>query len=290
MGIAGAEWLWMQTGADGSAGWAGLLSAEVLAQSAAVPLGSELLSWQTAWSLAIVALAALVQATVGFAAALFGLPLLLWAGNNLVESQILILTALFPQNVYAVWKLRQSIRWPEVLWPAAIRITALPIGIAGLAVVLTWSPSQINQFVGVMILLVVAMQALVGIEWKSARRPIWLLLVFGGSGILQGISGMSGPPMVLWVHAQRFDGLRARGFLFAMYTTNFLPQVSLLWWKFGNTVFQAISVGLLALPLVLLSAMLGLRLGAWLGDTWLRTATYVGLVLIALASLLEPWL
>jgi hypothetical protein len=275
-----------------AAGWpiGDFLSHEFVADIGDTSLAGELLSSRTMWSVLIVAAAALIQATVGFAAAVFGLPLLLWAGNDLMESQVLIITAMLPQNILAVWKLRKSIDFREVAWPATIRIAALPIGIAGLAVVLTWSASSINQFVGVLILLAIAIQAMVGIEWKGARKPIWMLTVFGGSGILQGISGMSGPPMVLWVHAQRYSTDRARAFLFSMYITNFIPQIGLLWWKFGGAVFHAMAVGLLSLPLVLLSTMLGLKLGSSLGDRWLRTATYAGLMLIALASLLEPWL
>ncbi len=267
-----------------------LADSQLSAGISSSPLIDELLSTRTLWSIVIVALGALIQSTVGFAAAMFALPLLLWAGNDLMESQVLLITALLPQNIFATWKLRRSIDLREVAWPAAIRIATLPIGIAGLAVVLTWPTTRINQFVGVMILLVVVIQAFIGIEWKSARKPIWLIAVFGGSGILQGISGMSGPPMVLWVHAQRYSTDRARAFLFAMYITNFFPQILLLWWKFGGAVFRAMLVGTLALPLVLLSAMLGLKLGSWLGDRRLRAATYVALVLIALASLLEPWL
>lgn len=290
MEVASAYDLFAATSGQWWPGLPPLNSVEIIADLSANTLAENLFSMRTLWSILIVAVAALIQSTVGFAAALFGLPLLLWVGNNLMESQVLIITAIFPQNVLAVWKLREHIDLREVVWPAAIRIAALPVGIAGLAVVLSWSASSINQFVGVMILLIVAMQSLVGIEWKGARKPIWLLIVFGGSGILQGISGLSGPPMVLWVHAQRYSSNRARAFLFAMYTTNFFPQIALLWWKFGSSVFQAMLVGLLSLPLVMTGAMLGLKLGSWLGDRWLRTATYVGLVLIALASLLEPWL
>ena len=189
----------------------------------------QLFTPQVAASLSILALAAFIQATVGFAAALVGLPLLLWAGNDLVSSQIMIISAMLPQNVLSVWKLRHSIDYGEVILPASIRIAALPIGVAGLAVVMTWSAAQINQLVGGIILMAVAMQALAGIEWKNARWWPWLVLTFGGSGILQGLSGMSGPPMVLWVHGQRYSADRARAFLFAMYISNFLPQLCLVW-------------------------------------------------------------
>ncbi len=258
--------------------------------SQVAPISELLLSEKTLWTIAILAASALVQATVGFAAAVFGLPLLLWAGNNLMESQVLIISAMLPQNILAVWRLRKSIDYREVILPAAIRISTLPIGIAGLAIVLTWSATLINQFVGGLILMAIAIQALAGVEWKSAKKPFWVWTVFGISGILQGISGVSGPPMVLWVHAQRYSIDRARAFLFAMYISNFVPQIMLLWWKFGSPVYRCMLIGFLTMPLVLIAAMLGLKLGSRLGERWLRPATYLGLACLALTSLLEPWL
>lgn len=250
----------------------------------------DILTSRTLWSCLIVAASAMVQATVGFASALLGLPLLLWAGNDMVESQVLLVTGMLPQHIFGVWKLRHSIDWREIIWPATIRTATLPIGIAGLAIVMTWPSTRVQQFVGVLILLALATQALVGVEWHSARRPWWIALVFGCSGVLQGISGMSGPPVVLWVHAQRFTHDHARAFLFAMAITNFLPQVLLLWWRFGSPVLHAMGVGLLALPLVLLSAMVGLRLGSRLGTRWLRSVTFALLLWIGLSSLLGPWI
>lgn len=250
----------------------------------------ELFDAQAGISLLILAAAAFLQSTVGFAAALFGLPLLLWVGNDLMTCQVLIITAMLPQNVYSVWKLRHSIDYREVLLPAAFRISGLPIGIAGLAVVMTWSYDGVQQLVGSIILAAVVMQALIGIEWKSAKRWHWVAITFGGSGILQGLSGMSGPPMVLWVHGQRYSADRARAFLFAMYISNFLPQVLLLAWRFGSSVWYSVLLATLSLPLVLVSARLGLRLGSWFGDRWLRPLTYAFLVCLAISSIVQPWL
>lgn len=247
-------------------------------------------SEQTLWTIAVLSTAAFIQSTVGFAAALFGIPILIWVGNDLMAAQLLVITAMLPQNAYAVWKLRKSIEFKEVVWPASIRIAAMPIGIIGLTYAMSWSAEGINQLVGCIILFAIMLQALVGIEWKSAKRWYWVTLTFGGSGILQGLSGMSGPPMVLWVHGQRYTADRARAFLFAMYISNFAPQVALLWWSFGNSVWYAVGVALLSVPFVLISAALGLKLGSRLGDRWIRPLSYTFLFLLALSSLLEPWL
>ena len=64
---------------------------------------------------------ACLQATVGFAAGLMGIPRLLWAGNTLPEAQVLIITAMLPQNALLVWKLRQHLDPWEIAAPAAHR-------------------------------------------------------------------------------------------------------------------------------------------------------------------------
>lgn len=245
---------------------------------------------QICWTLVILSAAAFVQSTVGFAAALFGLPLLLWAGNDFMAAQVLIITAMMPQNLLSVWKLRKSLDLKEVVVPAVTRISALPLGILGLTYVMTWSRPAVNQLVGLIILCAVVMQALVGIEWKTAKRWYWIVITFGGSGFLQGLSGMSGPPMVLWVHGQRYSADRARCFLFCMYISNFVPQIALLSARYGTSVWQAMAVALLSLPMVLVGSILGLRLGSRLGDRWLRPISYLCLVALALSSLLDPWI
>lgn len=238
------------------------------------------------WTVLILALASCVQAAVGFAAALLGLPLLLWAGNNLMEAQILIFSAMLPQNIFAMWKLKESIDYREIVVPATIRILAMPLGVAGLVVVMTWPDSAINRLVGTLILSAVLCQLVVGVEWKSAKRWYWILITFGGSGFLQGLSGTSGPPLVLWVHGQKYSADRARAFLFAIYVTNFIPQLFLLWLRFGDEVWRPVVLAFASIPMVLIGAAIGLRGGARLGDKKLRTFSYVGLTILALINLI----
>lgn len=245
---------------------------------------------QALFSIVILGLSALLQASAGFGAALFGLPLLLWAGNTLVESQLLILSAMLPQNLFAGWRLRHSIDFREVLVPAAIRITTMPIGVAGLAMLMTLSKESIGQFVGILILAAIGVQCITGVRWSNARRWYWMLITFGGSGLLQGLMGTGGPPMVLWVYGQQYSVDRARAFLFAIYTICFLPQLCLLYWNFGGIVWLPMMTAIIAIPVVLLGADLGLRISQRLGDFRIRTLTYLALVVLAIVAILEPWI
>ncbi|MBX3421302.1 MAG: hypothetical protein KF752_07065 [Pirellulaceae bacterium] len=253
-------------------------------------VADHLLNQRVGMSLLILALSALLQATAGFGSALFGLPLLLWVGNSLVEAQLLIVTAMLPQNIFGCWRLRRSIDFREVAVPALLRIVALPIGVAGLTVLMNQSKQTVGQVVGVVILLAIGLQYLAGIQWHNARRWPWMLATFCGSGFLQGLMGTGGPPMVLWIHGQKYSIDRGRAFLFATYVIGFIPQVLLLRWNFGTLVWLPMLIAMLAIPLTLLAAEAGLQIGSRLGDGLMRSATYATLAILAIAAIVEPWI
>lgn len=242
------------------------------------------------WSVLILFVSALLQATAGFGAALLGLPLLLLAGNQLFEAQLLLLCALLPQNLFACWRLRKSIDYREVVVPAFIRFASMPIGVLGLAALMKQSEGTIGQVVGLIILLAMLSQAFSGVEFKNARKWYWMLLTFGGSGVLQGLSGIGGPPLVLWVYGQKYAVDRARAFLFALYVANFLPQMIVLYWKFEHQIWNSTLVGLIVTPLILVAAELGLRAGSKLGDRWVRPVVYGTLLILAAIMIAKPFL
>lgn len=231
-----------------------------------------------------------LQSLTGFGAALLGVPLLLLVGNHLFESQLLLLCAILPQNVFGCWTLRHSIDYREVALPAVLRIVAMPVGVLGLSALMSSSEEGIGVVVGVVILLAVGLQSLVGVEFKNARKWYWMIITFGGSGLLQGLSGIGGPPLVLWVYGQKFSVDRTRAFLFALYLANFAPQMAVLHWKFGSAIWKSVFVGLLATPLILIAAKSGLRLGSRMGDRWLRPLVHVTLLILAFIMILKPWL
>ena len=248
------------------------------------------LDLQTVATILILAVSACLQASVGFAAGLLGIPLLIWAGNSLPEAQVLIITAMLPQNALLSWKLREHTHFQEFALPAAVRILFLPLGVAALFWVTNHKAAFVEPLIGSLILLAVVAQLVSGRPWSSAKRWYWIWATFGLSGILQGLSGMSAPPMVLWVYGQRFDPNRARAFLFTVYLSNFIPQLALMVWTFGYPMLRSAVVALAALPLLLVASLIGLQIGNRLGERWLRPATYAILIWMALTCILDPWL
>jgi uncharacterized membrane protein YfcA len=166
----------------------------------------------------------------------------------------------------------------------------MPIGVFGLGALMARSQETIGQVVGLIILISIGLQSLSGKRFERATSWPWMLITFGGSGLLQGLSGIGGPPMVLWTYSQNYTVDRARAFLFALYIANFIPQMLVLNIKFGSAIWNSAVLGLMATPFILAGADLGLRMGNKLGDRWLRPLVYTILVSLAGMLVVGPWL
>jgi uncharacterized protein len=118
----------------------------------------------------------------------------------------------------------------------------------------------------------------------------WMWVSFLSSGFLQGLIGVGGPSMVLWVQAHDWSTRRSRAFLFAMYLISLLPALLLLWLVFEERIVQPAITATGLIPLLLVITWLGLRFGSSLGRRRLRRVTLALLLLIGLSSLIAPWL
>ena len=108
-------------------------------------------------------------------------------------------------------------------------------------------------------------------------------------GFLLGLCGIGGPPMVLWVMAHNWSMNRARAFLFFIFATGIPLQALLLWLAFGNPIFEAMLLGLVALPAVAAGLYVGLWLAHIAPDRALRNLSWAVLVLIAISSIVMPY-
>lgn len=238
----------------------------------------------------ILGLGIFIQSAAGFAAGLFIVPVLLWAGYSIPEAQTSLLVATIPQNLWGVWQFRDHIERRELLFPAALRLVFLPIGM-GCLVALEALPSvQLRQIVGG-IVLGVTLALIVMKPTPRESLPVgWSWLAFSASGFLQGVCGMGGPAMVLWVQSHAWDTKKTRGFLFCMYLVSLLPALVSLWCFFGDRVLRPAQTAALLIPLLLVITSVGLRAGTWLGRERLKRLTLGLLVLMGLAGVFAPFI
>jgi uncharacterized membrane protein YfcA len=230
-----------------------------------------------------------VQGAVGFAAGLFGIPLLVLCGVTFPDAVAISLVAAAPQNIIPTWQLRRDIDFRRALKPILIRFATLPIGVAALWFIGQTSKDLASQIVGVIVLIIVAVQRLWRIEPQPRLHAAWEWLAFGLAGFLLGLSGMGGPPMVLWVLAHDWPMNQARGFLYFIFSVGLIPQGVLMWLFFGNEVLGAMVISAASFPAIMVGLWLGLAIGRAVPDRALRTASLSVLILIAASAIISPY-
>jgi uncharacterized membrane protein YfcA len=231
-----------------------------------------------------------VQASAGFAAGLLIVPALLWLGEQIPEAQTALLVATIPQNINGVWSFRDQITVREVVFPGILRLVALPVGIAMLHNLEALEPIRLRQIVGGVVLVVTLAIIIFQPRPRESLHPAWAWLAFLLSGFLQGLGGMGGPAMVLWVQAHDWGTRKTRGFLFAMYLISIVPALAVLFYFFGQRIVIAGVGAALLIPWLWIVALAGLRTGTWLGRERLRRVTLGLLLLMGIAGLAAPLL
>jgi uncharacterized membrane protein YfcA len=232
----------------------------------------------------------LVQGAVGFAAGLFGIPLLLQCGVSFPDAVAISLAAAAPQNIIPAWQLRREIDFRRATRPILIRLALLPLGVYALSLIGSENKGLASQLVGVIVLAIVAVQRAFRVAPQPALAPIWEWLAFGLGGFLLGLCGMGGPPMVLWVLAHDWPLNRGRAFLFYIFATGIVPQGLLLWMYFGTEMLDAMLLGAAALPAVLVGLYGGLALNRLIPERVLRAISVLVLILIAASAIAAPLL
>lgn len=237
---------------------------------------------------AVICLGIFIQSATGFAAGLIIMPLMLWAGQGIPEAQGALLVATIPQNLWGVIQYRRTIRFNELWLPGALRLAALPVGMAVLYFIDDFPVEQLRQLIGLVVIVCVVLLVAFRPPQRSQVPMVWTIIAFATSGFFQGCTGTGGPMMVLWVHAHDWSTQRTRAFLFVMYLVSVLPAWWLLAYLFGDRIVVSSLTALAMLPLLLVATWFGLRVGTWLGRKRLRRVTMGLLLVIGVAGVISP--
>ena len=233
----------------------------------------------------VVCFAAMTQGAVGFGYALFATPLLVWVGIPLPNVITLVATCSMMQAAIGTVKLRADVPWRLSLSSTAIRVVSVIGGLFLLKKLAAMSTDQIRAVIGCILCLLIAVQAL----WRP--RPVktmhwsWAGLAFVASGLLSGLCGMGGPPLVLWSMAHDWSSHRTRGFLFAAFATAIPFHIILLAITFGTSILWSAGLGIAFLPLVYLGSAIGLPIGNRMAKDRLRLIAYAILLVVGITSI-----
>src|SRR5689334_1516575 len=113
-----------------------------------------------------------VQGAVGFAAGLFGIPLLVMAGVSFPDAVAMSLIAAAPQNIIPAWQLRHDIDFRRALRPMLIRYALMPVGVFVLWLVGHSSKDLASQIVGVIVLLIVTVQRALAVSPQQRLHAV----------------------------------------------------------------------------------------------------------------------
>lgn len=233
----------------------------------------------------ILLLGSALQGALGFAMGLFSIPLLMGAGATLPQAITLVMVGSTVLSLTAVRELRAHIPWREVVSASFFRTLSIPLGVWALGLLSGLSQHTIEMTVGAAILVAVGIQAFgrppSQDQVERLRVPACLT-----SGFTLGMLGMGGPPLVLWVMATGWESARTRAFLLAVYLVCLPVTLAILVMSLGQSVFQAMLMGIAFSPVVLLGGTIGLRLGNLVSKNQLRLAALSLLSVIGVNSLL----
>lgn len=235
-------------------------------------------------------LAAMLQGAIGFGLALFAIPLMVWAGIELPVAIAVVQVVAATQMGWGCWAYRRHIDWKPAVGVNLCRLVTLPLGVATLVYLVATGPEPVKMAVGVTLLLVVGVRVAARIQPREKVRWWWAALAGMVSGYIGGLVAMAGPPIVLWVTAHRWSSQKIRAMIWITLLPTNPVSVVLLIWQYGMPVVWGALLGAALIPVSLAGAMMGMRLGGRMSVEHLRAAALVVLVLLALASIIEPLL
>lgn len=223
-----------------------------------------------------------VYVTLGFGAGLIavgGLALLLPEVQDVV---VLLLLVNLPAELWVVWTSRKDIAWRGVL----VLFAGVGVGIPAGTWLLRWGePAVLLTTLGIFL---VAVGAAFLIFPAKRRRivPGWVAPPVGLlSGLLTGLFGTGGPPLVLYYQLSGADKKTFRGHLMAIFLMMTLVRVP-SYAAFGLITPTRMWSALLVLPAVLAGALIGNRIHLELDEATFRRMVSGALVVIGLMLLI----
>ena len=232
-----------------------------------------------------IAAATVLQSAVGFGFNLLAIPVLLRCGLELHEAIIVSVVAQVWQQGAGIYHTRKAIV-VRPLVPVTVAVAVfLAVGVVMQGYIADWDRQTIRRLVGALILLGVLVQWLCRPAPRQRLHAAWGVLAGACAGVMGGLAGVPGPPIVMWVMAHDWSNARSRGSIWAMFIVLTPLLFVMLWATKGNEALVALLPSVALIPVVQLSAMLGLRIGNVIPKPRLRRIAFAMLLVIAVVAI-----
>jgi uncharacterized membrane protein YfcA len=212
--------------------------------------------WLYALSFAVILVAQLVYVVFGFGSGLIAVGTLALVFPEIRDVVVILLLVVLPAELGVAIASWRRIRWREA---GGLLSGVIPGVILGSYVLKAGSPTLVLTALGIFLLLVSAVFLCLR-PGARVRWPRWVVPPTGLlSGLLTGLFGTGGPPLIVYYHLAGLDKGGFRGNLMAVFVAMTLLRV-VNYTAQGLITTERLWSGLAVLPASLLGAWLGQRI------------------------------
>lgn len=231
------------------------------------------LVFTSGWHLAITAMVILVAQIVyvvfGFGSGLIAVGSLALLYPDIRDVVVVLLLVVLPAEVGVAAGSWRRIRWREA---GGLLVGVVPGVIAGSYVLSIGSPTLVLTVLGAFLVTVSFVFLLMRDGWK-VRWPRWITPPTGLlSGLLTGLFGTGGPPLIVYYHLAGLDKSSFRGNLMAVFVAMTLLRV-VNYGLQGLMTAPRLWSGLVLLPVSLLGVWIGQQIHITIGERLFRRLT-----------------
>ncbi len=241
---------------------------------------ADLLTPELSIALITAAIAGIMRGFSGFGTALVFAPVLtLLFGPKLGVPTVVLIE--IPISLQLLPGAVRHAHWPETAALAIPACLLIPLG-GYLLVVL--DPVLVKRVIGVAVL---AFACVLMSGWRyRGPRPLPLTLTIGaGSGVLKGVTGFSGPPVIVYLLAGTESARYHRATLIVYFS--FVNVLTVLpFWYYDLLTAKALWLTALITPVVMVSVWVGTRLFASGGERLFRRIALAFLFGLAVLAIL----
>jgi len=230
----------------------------------------------------ILAAAEAIYVLLGFGAGLIAVGTMALLLPELKDAVVLLLLVNLPAELWVVRSSWQRISWRGVLVIFVGVALGIPLGTS----LLRWGDARFLLIVLGVFLVVVGTIFLFIRSPRARRIPPWARAPFGViSGVLTGLFGTGGPPLILYYQLSGYDKAAFRGNLMAIFllmTAVRVPSYAV----FGLITAPRMWSALAVLPAVILGALIGNSIHLRIEEATFRRLVSAALLLIGLLLLI----
>jgi len=228
--------------------------------------------------------AEMVYILFGFGAGLIAVGSMAMLLEQVTDVVVMLLLLNAPPELYVVYTNRGSVTWRNVALICVGNLVGVPLG----ALALGWGDTSfILVLLGGFLVLAGVVFLLLPERAEPVRWPQWTGPPVGLlSGVLGGLFGTGGPPLILYYRLAQLDKAAFRGNLMAIFLLITLVRLPSYGFTGLITLDRAIGAAMVA-PAALLGALLGNRIHVQVREVTFQRMVAVALLLIGALLLLR---